>query len=74
MFSPRRADMSGKELNRKRGSVNVENEEVAAVVMRVGDNTVVAQHQALLLAWLPHSCGLRRTQAGALPRCKLYFS
>lgn len=77
MFSPRQTDTSRERLDRKRGSVSVEEEEVVVVlvvVVRREDNTVVAQHQALFLAWLPHSSGLRRTQPGGLPGCRSHFS
>lgn len=72
VFSPRQTDRSTETLDRKNGCVSVEEEVV--VVIGGDDNTVVAQHQALFLAWLPHSSGLWRTQAGALPSCRSHFS
>lgn len=51
VFSPRQTD-TNKGNDRKHGSVSVEEEEVVVVMRGGDDNTVVAQHQALFLAWV----------------------
>lgn len=51
VFSPRQTDTNTGN-DRKHGSVGVEEEEVVVVMRGGDDNTVVAQHQALFLAWV----------------------
>ena len=73
VFSPRQTDTNTETLDRKRGSVSVEEEEVVVVM---GGTITQLWLSIRLYSWpgLPHSSGLWRTQAGALPDCRSHFS